>query len=351
MILTNQLNNPLVKKHVIIVALGLFLGLLLYNYFGVSINLEEKSYNISKLILSALGGVMLAYITYFISIKLDKLIPWKSQLVNRFLSGILLLFLTNFILVSGLVFLYNKFIEQNNLDEELYKNNLIKLGIILFILILIYNVIYFALYSYYSYSILQIETVKYERKQFDLQLKALKSQLSSHFLFNNLNTISSLAFKDVDQAELYIRGLAKIYDYTLNSYHSKLVTIKDELQIVSAYLLILGTRFGNSLKYSIDISDTNLNHKIPPLTLQMLIENAAKHNQVSETHPLQIKVYEERDQIVISNNITKAPNKVNSFNIGLNNINSRFKLIHNREISIERNGDYTVRIPIIVDDE
>ena len=157
MILTNQLNNPLVKKHVLIIALGLFLGLLLYNYFGVSISIEEKSYNTPELILSTFGGVLLAYITYYISLKLDDLIPWKSQLVNRFLSGIILLFLASYILISCLVFLYTKFINQNNLDEELYKNNLIKLGIILLILMLIYNIVYFALYSYYTYSILQID--------------------------------------------------------------------------------------------------------------------------------------------------------------------------------------------------
>ncbi|MEZ4781586.1 MAG: histidine kinase [Flavobacteriaceae bacterium] len=277
--------------------------------------------------------------------------PWKSQLVNRFVSGIIVLFTTSFAFIYGLVVLYKKLSKQTVLEDELYQSNLIKLGIILFILMLIYNIIYFALYSYYSYSKLQIETVKFERKHYELQLKALKSQLSSHFLFNNLNTISSLAFKDVEQAENYIRGLAKIYHYTLNSYHVKLVSIQEEMDVVKAYLSLLSTRFGNVLNYSINISETNLKHKIPPLALQMLVENAVKHNQASTTNPLNIEVFEEHDQLVIRNNITNSPKKISSFNIGLNNINSRFKLLYNKEISIEEDNHYTVKIPIIITNE
>ncbi len=347
MILSNQLNNPIVKKHLLITALGLFLGLLLYNYFGVSISPEGKAYNTLELVLSALGGVLLAYLTFFSSVKLDKLLPWKSQLVNRFISGIAFLFIANYALIYGLFLLYKKFLSQVTLEKELYQSNLIKLGIILFILMLIYNIIYFALYSYYTYSKLQIETVKFERKHYELQLKALKSQLSSHFLFNNLNTISSLAFKDAEQAENYIRGLAKIYHYTLNSYHVKLVSIQEELDVVKAYLSLLSTRFGDVLNYSITISESNLQHQIPPLALQMLVENAVKHNQASEAKPLIIDVFEDQEHLIIKNNITEAPKKVSSFNIGLNNINSRFKLLYNKEISVLEDNHYTVKIPII----
>ena len=349
--ISNQLNNPVVKKHLLITALGLFLGLMLYNYFGVSISPEGKAYSAIELILSVLGGVLLAYLTFFISVKLDKLIPWRSQLVNRFLSGIVILFITSYTLVYSLFYSYQELSKQVVLREDVYKSNFIKLGIILFILMLIYNIIYFALYSYYTYSKLQIETVKFERKQYELQLKALKSQLSSHFLFNNLNTISSLAFKDAEQAENYIRGLAKIYHYTLNSYHVKLVSIQEELDVVKAYLSLLSTRFGNVLSYSIDVSESNLQHKIPPLALQMLIENAVKHNKASDKSPLNISVFEEQEQLVIKNNITETPKKISSFNIGLNNINSRFKLLYNKEISILEDNHYTVKIPMIIHNE
>jgi two-component system LytT family sensor kinase len=351
MILFNRLNNSLLKTHVIITVLGLFFGLLLYNYFSASLNLEEKTYNTIGLILSGIGGVLLAYFTYFISDKLDTLIPWKDQLVNRFISGIIVLFITSYAFISISVFSYAELSNQAVFKVALDNNNLIKLGIILFIVMLFYTIIYFALYSYYTYSKLQIEEVKFKREQYELQLKALKSQLSSHFLFNNLNTISSLAFKDAKQAEIYIRGLAKIYSYTLNSYQERLVTIQEELEVVKAYLSLLSTRFGAVLTYSIDISEVNLKHKIPPLTLQMLVENVVKHNQASETNPLNISIFEEHENLVIKNNITKNPIKLNSYNIGLNNIDSRYQLLYNKGISILEDTNYTVKIPIIIIDE
>lgn len=342
-----QLNNPFVKKHLLIAFLGMFLGLLLYNYFGTSINIEEKTSNASEFIFSAFGGILFAYLIYYISAQLDKFVPWKSKLVNRFISGIIVLFIVGYALIYGLVILYNELTNYDGITDELFQSNLIKLGIILLILMLIYNIIYFALYSYYTYSKLQIDTIKYERKQYELQLKALKSQLSSHFLFNNLNTISSLSFKNAIKAEHYIRGLSKIYNYTLNSYHNKLVTIQEDINTAEAYLSLLETRFGNILKYSITISEEGLKHKIPPLTFQMLIENAVKHNQISESNPLKISIYEEQGYIIVSNNITTTPSKMSSFNIGLNNINSRFKLISNQEIIVVKDDNYIVKTPMI----
>lgn len=351
MFLSNQLNNPLVKKHLLIIALGLIFGLLLYNYFDASASPIETKANTAELILSAFVGVLLAYLVYVISIKLDKLIPWKTQLANRFISGIAVLFIGCYIIVLSVVLLYNRFTSQVAIADELFQSNLIKLGIILFILMLIYNIAYFALYSYYAYSKLQIESVTYQRKQYELQLNALKSQLSPHFLFNNLNTISSLAFKDAEQAENYIRELAKIYKYSLNSYHTKLVTISKELEIVAAYLSLLQTRFGVALNYSIKISEDNLMYKIPPLSLQMLIENAIKHNQVSESNHLIIDIFEEKEQLVVKNNISLKPNNIESFNIGLNNINSRFQLLFNKQITIIKDDCFMVKIPIIINDE
>ncbi|TJY33362.1 hypothetical protein E5167_12735 [Pontimicrobium aquaticum] len=351
MILTNQLNNPKVKKHLLITVLGILFGILLYNYFDASIHLIEQTNNSLELILSAFCGILLAYLIYTISKRLDKLIPWRSQLTNRFVIGIVALFTCAYIVVFLVVLLYNKLTNQVVLEKELYQSNLIKLSIILFILILIYNIFYFALYSYYTYSKLQIEAVKYERKQYEFQLKALKSQLSPHFLFNNLNTISSLAFKDEVQAENYIRELAKIYKYTLNSYHTKLVNIDKELEIIKAYLSLLKTRFGSALNYSINVSENNFANKIPPLSIQMLIENAVKHNQATELNNLNIEIFQEKDQLVVKNNISAKPKNVESFNIGLSNINSRFQLLFNKQISIIKDDCFTVKLPIIVDNE
>lgn len=341
-----QLNQPIVRKHILISSLGITLGLLLYYYIATS-EFESVSYSFLEVLLSAIYGVLTAYTSFAVSKKMDQIIPWKTQLASRFLIGIFI----NFLVVTILIIAFAKASELFILSEPIVFNSpenvLIKLTIILFILMLLYNIIYFALYSYYTYATLQIETIKFDRKQIDLQLKALKSQLSSHFLFNNLNTISSLAIKDPKMSESYIRGLSKIYNYTLKSYDSKLVLLQEELEFVNSYLLLLQIRFGAVFNYNIDIPESLMNSRIPPLTLQMLIENAIKHNQMNSENPLQISVSNEENYISVTNNITESPKKVSSFQIGLNNINMRYKLLCNQGIHILKTDSFTVKIPVI----
>ena len=341
----NQLDQPIVKKHLLIAGLGSVFGLLLHYYFQTSHASEESSSTTITVLLAALCGIAIAYSTFYLSKKLDHITPWKSQLANRFLLGILLEFLCAMLIVIAFSLSCKHLFHLEFVDS--YDSVMIKLGIILFMVMLIYNVIYFALYSYYSYAKLQIDAIAYDRKQIDLQLKALKSQLSAHFLFNNLNTISSLVYKDLELTENYIRGLANIYSYTLNSYNSKLVSLREELGFVSSYLLLLETRFGKAFNYNINIHDALLDSQIPPLTLQMLVENSVKHNQMNAEHQLQIDIESSSDFISVKNNLTQPPNKVTSFNIGLKNIEARYKLLSSLSIDIEKTTHFEVKIPII----
>ncbi len=350
--LIHYLDQPIVKKHLLISGVGFILGVLLYLYF------KGEAQHVLELILSGAFGIIIGYLCYFISVRLDRVLPWKSQLPSRFLSGISLHFILTFALVLLMVYVYNslfvaatapaEFAEQidGTLNEE-YDSFYIKLGTILFIIVLLFNVVYFALYSYTNYAKGQIDEIAYERKQIDLQLKALKSQLSAHFLFNNLNTISSLAYKDTAHAEAYIRGLGTIYNYTLNSYTNRLVDLSDELKCVTSYLNHVRTRFGNMLNFKIDISDSLVHSKVPPLTLQMLVENAVKHNQIDQDNALELNISANGNNIVITNNITKAPKSVKSFNVGLKNIEARYQLISGKKIEITKDADFTVKIPII----
>lgn len=341
----HHLDTNRVKKHIIISLLGISLGLVLYYYFASAYATSENAFSVVEALLAGLCGVLISYITYFISKRLDGLLSWSRRLSARFISGILIGFTVAFGLLSLLFLAYKKF----DLGEhaELWQGGFIKLAILLFLIFLVYNIIYFALYSYYSYATLQIEGVAYERQQIELQLKALKSQLSSHFLFNNLNTISSLAFKDAEAAEKYIRGLANVYNYSLNSYHSKLVSLQEEVTMLESYLLLLKTRYGAHFDYDLAIASEKLTSKIPPLTLQMLVENAVKHNVMDSDHPLRIQIDADDNTIAVRNNITKAPGKVSSFNIGLKNIEARYQLLREKHISVVKDTDFTVTLPLI----
>ena len=343
--LTHHIDHFQVKKHVVISLLGIIFGLLLYNYFASSTDAMSSGITTVEVILASITGVLVSYVTYFLSKWLDRLIPWSTQLTARFLAGMVIQFLVAFLLISFLSFTYIKFDVGDS--PEIWQNTLIKLAILLFLIMLVYTIVYFALYSYYSYATLQIENVRYERRQIELQLKALKSQLSSHFLFNNLNTITSLAFKNSEASEKYIRGLAEVYRYSLNSYHSKLVSLEEELTMLESYLLLLKTRYGHFFDYTLNIEDQKLSSKVPPLTLQMLVENAVKHNVMDANNVLQIDISSEKDFLIVTNNLTKTPKHVSSFHIGLKNIEARYQLLRNKGISISQEADFIVKIPLI----
>tara|TARA_R110002072_G_scaffold48038_13_gene131434 strand:+ start:405 stop:1454 length:1050 start_codon:yes stop_codon:yes gene_type:complete len=340
-------NNLLMKKHLFISFLGIFFGLLISYFIVVSDSEVSVSLSTLNIFIAILIGITSAYLIYFSALKLDKLLPWQKYEGNRLFIGIVFHFILSFCWISFVCYIYKILFIDNETFTTYFANYGIKLGIILFILILIFEVIYYAFYSYYSYNMFQIETVRQERKQIELQLKALKSQLSPHFLFNSLNTISSLVYKDENKAESFIRRLAEMYQYTLNSYQKKLITLKEELAFVNSYQFLLQTRFEDKFNCSITIDNDLLETKIPPLTLQMLLENAVKHNVLDEENPLQIKISSDKKYLFIQNNVTKKPTQVVSFKIGLKNINSRYLLIHNEGITVTSEQFFEVKIPVI----
>lgn len=341
---TNQL---LLKKYFFIAFLGALLGISICYFILYSELQETLNFSFTFGFYGGVLGVFALVSLVKIAEILNKYFPWHQNVGVRLFVGFLVHFVYLFILIVSSFYIHEWFFNRNN-DFFLNHNAaFIKLGIVFLIFSLIFEVIYFALYSYYSFSKFQIETVKQERKQIELQLNALKSQLSPHFLFNSLNTISSLIHKDEHKASLFVRKLASMYDAILKSYHQKLITIEEELAFLNSYNYLLETRFQDKYSCNIQIDDALLSSKIPPLTLQMLVENAVKHNQFSKEQPLLVSITSSESKIIITNNITKAPLHITSFNIGLDNINSRYLLLINEAISVIKDKSFSVQIPII----
>lgn len=342
-----SINQFLLKKHLLIFCIGFIFGISVCFFLEYSELQENANYLLKDAILSGFCGFIIGVIFNHSTTLLNKLLPWQKNSGNRLFTGVLIHFSLAFGVTVGLFFLYATIFLGIDAFTKTYNAILIKLGIVLFVLSLIFEIVYFVLYSFYTYSTLQIATVKQERRQIELQLSSLKSQLSPHFLFNSLNAISSLIYKDILKAEQFIRGLAKMYDFTLKSYHSKLITLQEEMNFVKSYLFLLETRFENKFTCSISINDNVLQTNIPPLTIQMLVENALKHNVLSNDNPLNISIHCEANTIVVENNITQIPKNVTSFNIGLKNINSRYLLLVNKPILVDRSSSFKVEIPII----
>lgn len=336
------------RKHLFLSLIGFLSGLLCFLYIRFGSPYADQSISLLDVLLVGLTGIASTYTVYFCSRKLDVLFPWQSSPGKRLLIGILLNSILTFSLSYFLLYVYASLGLKNTEFLHLGDPIIIKLILITFVWVLLGSILYFGWYSYYLYAQGQVNEIKRKRKQIELQLKALKTQLSPHFLFNNLNTISSLIHKDQGLAEAFIRKLGLSYQYTLATYDKKLVSIAEELVFVESYKYLLKTRFQDQIEISIDIPESIQQGNIPPLALQMLVENAAKHNQMSHKEPLKVEIGADQKWIWVRNNKTKTPSGISSFHIGLQNINARFNILANQEIQVEDSGSFTVKLPILL---
>ncbi len=192
------------------------------------------------------------------------------------------------------------------------------------------------------------ETEQLKRETLKAQLDALRTQVNPHFLFNNLNTLCSIIPENPKQATDFVQQLSKVYRHILEVRDEKTISLNDELEVVKAYAFLLQTRFGGNLEVDINVPAEKLQKKIVPLSLQILMENAIKHNIVSADKPLKIALFTLNGSLVVNNNLQKKNQLSESTGIGLENIRTRYNLLGNKTIEVqEANGNFTVSIPLI----
>lgn len=181
------------------------------------------------------------------------------------------------------------------------------------------------------------------------ELEALKNQIDPHFIFNSLNTLSFLITRDPQNARLYNDTLAKVYRYILSNKEKDLVMLKEEVEFISNYFYLLKIRFGEAISMVIEITDlSSEDYLIPPISMQVLVENAIKHNEFNEKTPLVISVSVSSNYAIVKNIINLRTYAAPSSRIGLGNLDNRYKLITKRNIIIENNfKTFTVKLPII----
>lgn len=202
-------------------------------------------------------------------------------------------------------------------------------------------------FTEYKTKWMEAEELKRISAQAELQL--VKSQINPHFLFNNLNVLSALVMKNTGEANRFIEEFSKVYRYILNNHDKELVDIKTELDFIKPYIFLLQKRFSDGLDISVDVPVNYENFYIIPASLQMLIENAIKHNIVSKNKPLHIDVHiNGNNTIVVSNNLQLRESVDNSTKIGLANIVKRYLLVSGRNVEIHKGEkDFRVTLPLL----
>ncbi len=208
--------------------------------------------------------------------------------------------------------------------------------------------LYEALHLFVELKNTKIREEKLKKENVTTQLANLRNQISPHFLFNSLNTLVYLIDEDKEKSKEFVHKLSYIYKTVLDSSKKDLVSVGEEMEYIHAYTGLLKRRFGQNLMFNFDISSKDLDKKIMPLSLQLGIENAVKHNVVSKKQPLFINIETVDGFLVIKNNLQKRTIRSKNTGLGLMNITNRYQLITNKQVLIDNSEDYfTLKLPLL----
>lgn len=196
---------------------------------------------------------------------------------------------------------------------------------------------------------IKLEYEELKREALQRQYESLKNQLSPHFLFNSLTALKVLIQEAPDKAQNYVNSLSKALRYTLQSNEKQLVTLHEEMEFMHSYLYLIRMRYDTNLNVNSEIDENLLLLRLPPLTIQTLVENAIKHNEISKRKPLRIDIVTTGKQsLFVRNNIQKKYTEESGTGLGLSNLSKQFEILIGKDIIINRTDEFfTVEIPLI----
>lgn len=280
----------------------------------------------------------------YIGNNLNWICTWKGTPRKRLIVSLLATFFYTIFVSIAVHFFWMEVILQQDF-ALLDLNTIIHILVILIITYIVSSYVYSRkFFRSWQEAIIEQEALK--RDVLTMEYKALKNQVNPHFLFNTLNVLTSIV-ADNDKATTFIKKLSDVYRYVLEQKDKQVVGLSTELQFVKDYIYLQKIRYEIGLNIHINLTD--ISKMIVPLSLQMLVENAVKHNIVSDEQPLQVEIYSENaDYVVVKNNLQKKSNIIKTEKIGLENIKSRYKFLTNKPFIVEQTTtDFTVKLPVI----
>jgi two-component system LytT family sensor kinase len=333
--------KPTILRFLIVSAIGFLIIVLVFFLYGES---PDPLKNPIPFLLSIIGFNLISEGNIIINRVLDKKSPWFFKISRRTRKQLGLSFIWT-ILVCAISFFS---LPQNVYKEPNFFMSAVLVFIFGLIFVLIFNSILFlrSFFLNWKKSVLEVEALKQAKIQSDY--KVLQNQLNPHFLFNSFSTLISEIHYNPEKAIEFTQKLAEVYRYLLQKKNDMTVPLSEELDFLDDFIFLHKRRMGNTLVVNIDIPKEYLESHIPPLSLQLLIENAIKHNRSSEKNPLVITIkIKNKDFLSVSNNL-QLKKTSNSTGTGLKNICQRYKMLTGREIRINQSEeDFCIDIPLL----
>jgi hypothetical protein len=276
--------------------------------------------------------------------KLERQFPWLKnplkRLVLTILMQVLIVLLVLLIVQISFILIYKR--DLNQLFGEFSTGFIWAVSITVFGIAIANGVLFF---KNWKQSALNEEILK--REKLAIEYEALRNQVNPHFLFNSLTALTTLVQQDADKAEAFIRKFSDVYRYILEKRNLEVISLQDELQLIENMAYLYQYRHGDNLQIELDLV-SSVNKYILPMALQMLLENALKHNVISENRPLRVRIFEEGDYLGVWNNLQPKESVSDSNRVGLDNIRLRYSYLSDRRVKIERGKDFfQVMIPIL----
>jgi len=343
------MGNRFFNKRDILVRHGIiFIMSLFFAYLSLFQGIEDSesiifihSFLMNFIYISIIWNVNLLFMFLF-----DKKFEWNEHLRFKiFVNAVVAFFLPIFVHIIFSLSVFPFF--RDNACHLGTKENLSYLIVSVSITLLV-NSIFVAMefFQFWKKSLMEKEQLK--RESISAEFETLKNQINPHFLFNSLNTLSSLIDENPKTANEFVQKLSSVYRYVLTQKDKETVSLREELNFIESYLYLNKIRFGENLSCKIDIPEIFLEKKVATLTLQMLIENCIKHNVISLSKPLHIEIVMDENKVVVKNNLQPKTNFNESNGIGLSNIIHRYKFLSTGQIEIIENGkEFIVKIPLL----
>lgn len=295
--------------------------------------------------LNSFIGLPILLINILLINNLNARYPWNSTALKRVLLQFIFTLLIA-VLFSSLITMVANALNPypEGIQQRLIGNALITIVINLLLMVTLEA---WMLYRDGKNARYKAETL--EKELTGIKFEVLKNQLNPHFMFNSLNVLSGLIDKDTGKAQLFIDAFASIYRYVLDTIDKQVVVVSEEMNFVKSYIFLQQIRHGSDLRFQVKISSDKLNQIIPPLSLQLLLENAIKHNLIDKGSPLFIEIFCENDFLVVKNNYQPKLYKSKSTGIGLANLSKRYSMISEIQPTFElENNYYVARIPLLI---
>ena len=343
------MNRKKVYKTLLILLRDLLILVLIGNMISL-FTIPRELWSLEVVLRNCMFSVALGYPAWKgmirITMILERQIPWLKSPIKRVVYQVVAMTLFSGLIIFIGFFIWIKLTEGFSLRSviEFIIPSLKVVYIFMFLSLLLGNAVLF--FKNWKESAIQQEELK--RAHLALQYKSLKDQVRPHFLFNNLSSLATLINTDTKRATQFVHKLSDVYRYVLEQRENELVPLKDELKFLEDYIFLQKIRFGDNLQVKNNM-DLDRNRMVIPLSLQMLVENAIKHNEISTEHPLVIGITSTgKGHVIVKNNLQRKEVSEPSPGTGLENLRKQITWFSDDPLLVQEEANaFIVRMPTI----